>query len=385
MTVYIQDGRRPAHHSWVADALQRGVADGAIFSAFHTPRVASLRNPAASMLVATVVANGGEAIFDATTHAALLPGSNDRVHYGTWSLWGFAGEGLDTPARRIEHVERVFQRQADLGTPFLCPTRTLDQPSGALADEALETAAAGRSLQSGCWQTVSGRRSFWRAGASLDAYVGQLAMLRAPVYMVTVVNDLVVDNQPDMTDDEAFAGVCRTVHSLSMRARVIVCHADYAGLPAVAAGADTVGAGWDRGMRFFDPLNFQLSSPGIRIPASYVTHGNLAAVIRRDAGDVISGLGAPIPEILRNGSMPPNDTAERRHHLACLREVVDEVDGHGSRRERVAALRHFYRGAAAAYDYLGITLPRVIPSAVRQRWVDQPLAALELYAGREGV
>ncbi len=59
--------------------------------------------------------------------------------------------------------------------------------------------------------------------------------------MITVANDLVADHVPDLTATDAFAGLCRTVHSLSLRSRVIVGYGDFAALPAVAAGADTVG------------------------------------------------------------------------------------------------------------------------------------------------
>lgn len=151
--------------------------------------------------------------------------------------------------------------------------------------------------------------------------------------MLTVVNDIVADNIPDLADTEAFAGLLRTVHSLSQRSRVILCHADLAGLPAVAAGASDVGGGWDRGMRFFDRESFRLSSPGIRIPASYVTQGGLGAVLRRDTGDAMTRLlGEPGAAPLRGGPMPVNDAAERTHHLRQLNTLVDRVDAHGGNR-----------------------------------------------------
>jgi hypothetical protein len=169
-----------------------------------------------------VRAHAGEVIFDATTHGRLLPGTDDLVHYDTWGLWGPSGVGLDTGARRIEHVELVFGRQREMDVPLLAPTLALDQPIGNAADHALATANIAASLQPGCWQSIAGRRSFWRAGHALDAYVGQLTQLRAPVWGITVVNDLVFDNAPDMAEEEAFEGLCRTVHSLSLRSRVIL-------------------------------------------------------------------------------------------------------------------------------------------------------------------
>jgi hypothetical protein len=383
MTVFIHDGRRGGHLTWLTRALQANVADGAVISAFHSPRVASLRNPSAATVVAAVRADAGEVVFDATTHARLLPTTDDLVHYDTWGLWGPSGVGLDIGAKRIEHVELVFQRQHELDVPFLAPTLALDQPGGHLAEHALATAAVAASLQPGCWQSIAGRRSFWRAGHALDAYVGQLTQLRASAWAITVVNDLVIDNAPDMLDEEAFEGLCRTVHSLSLRSRVIMMQSDYSGLLAVAAGADTVGSGWDRGQRFFDPISFQISSGGPRIAASYVTHGNLASVLRRDVGDVIESLGPPIGGALRDGVMPANDGAEHHHHLRCLRVAVDAINGLTTRADRVDWLRDLYAGAEAGYVYLDRAIPRVVGSAPPQRWVEQPRAVLERYAVAE--
>jgi hypothetical protein len=191
-----------------------------------------------------------------------------------------------------------------------------------------------------------------------------------------------------MEDTDAFSGLMRTVHSLSQRARVIVCHADLAGLAAVAAGASGLGAGWDRGMRVFDPKSFQVSTPGVQIPASYVTQGGLAAVLRRDTGDAIARvLGEPDASRLRGGPMPPNDTFERTHHLRQLSQLISAVDRHGSARDRrVAELRTFYESAGAWFNHLlGRLPPKTLQESSRQRWVDQPIEALRTYAVAEGL
>lgn len=387
MSVLIQDGRRGGHLRWALQAIAGGIAEGVIVSPFHTPRIAVPRHQAGGTVAAEVRAAGGEVIFDPSTHVRLLPTSNDLVHYDTWGLWGPVGMGLDQDARRLEHLERVFDRQADLQTPALAPTVALDTPFGVDADNALRTAQLARGLDPAAWQSLAGRRSFWRAGPDLDAYVGQLAALRAPVWVLTVINDLVVDNQPNLDDTSAFSGLLRTVHSLSERSRVILCYADYAGVPAVAAGADTLGSGWDRGMRFFDPTSFQLTSTGIRIPASYVTQGRLAAVLRRDAGDAITRLGEPAATAIRGGPMPVDDAAERTHHLRQLHDLTATVNAHGrARRDRVATLRRLYEQAALDFTQLIAVLPpAVLNDGLRRRWVDEPYAALESYATVEGL
>lgn len=265
MTLLLQDGRRGGHLKWAVQAIDSGNADGVFISPFHTPRVGVPRHYAADRVANDVAAVGGEVLFDASTHARLLATSNDLVHYDTWQLWGPSGVGLDTNARRLEHLERVFLRQDGLQVPHLAPTLTLDSPTGAEAQHALATAQLARGLSRRSGQSIAGRRSFWRGGSYLDAHIGQLAELRSPLWVLTVVNEMVADNQPDMQDSTAFEGLLRTVHSLSLRSRVVLAYADYAGVPAVAAGADSLGTGWDRGMRYFDPRSFQVTSNGPRL------------------------------------------------------------------------------------------------------------------------
>lgn len=388
MSVLIQDGRRGGHLRWATQALTAGLADGVIISPFHTPWVAVPRHQSGATVAAAVTQAGGEALFDPSTHARLLAGSDDLVHYDTWQLWGPSGVGLDSDARRLEHLERVFARQAEIATVALAPTLTLDSPLGQPAEHAFRTAQLAGGLDRACWQTLAGRRSFWRSGPDLDAYVGQLASLRAPCWSLTVVNDVVADNAPDLADTDAFAGLLRTVHSLSQRSRVIVCHADYAGVPAVAAGASDVGAGWDRGMRFFDPRSFQVTTAGIQTPASYVTQGGLAAVLRRDAGDAMARLlGDAAATTLRGGPMPANDMAERAHHLRQLSDLVQRVHAHGPARDaRVQELRVLYEQAIAEFEGLLVRLPRnTLQENSRRRWLDQPHAALQAYAAAEGL
>ena len=388
MSVFIQDGRRGGHLSWARQALTAGIASGVIISPFHTPRIQVPRHRSGIAVASAVAEAGGEAVFDATTHALRLRGTDDLAHYDTWQLWGPSGIGLDTDTRRLEHLERVFDRQDELSVPTLAPTAPLDTPNGVAAADAFRTAELSKGLRPSCWQSLAGSRSFWRSGLDLDAYVGRLSSLRAPVWVLTVVNDVVVDNIPDLADIDAFAGLLRTVHSLSQRSRVVVCHADLAGLPAVAAGASDLGGGWDRGMRFFDRESFRITSSGPRIPASLVTQGGLGAVLRRDTGDAITRvLGEPAASLLRGGPMPVDDAAERSHHLRQLNYLVSRVDGHGMNRTgRVTELRNFYENGLTTIDALSPRLPRpTLPPTLRARWLEHPHACLEAYAVAEGL
>lgn len=386
--VLIHDGRRIGHRKWCVDAISTGAADGAVLNPFATPRVPEPRHPSASDVAQAVRGVRGEVVFDPMTHALFLPATNKRDFYDTWELWGPGGPTqLANQSQQIAHIERVFDRQTSIGAPRLAPTLQLESPQSVNAHKVLGIARVSRGLAADCWQSLVGTRAFWAAGAQLDAYVGSLAALRAPVWMITVANELVVDHVPDLTATEAFAGLCKTVHSLSLRSRVIIAYGDYAALPAVAAGADTVGSGWDRGQRTFDPLAFRVDSdPGIRIPASYVTQGGLNSVLRRDTAEAIERWDPTQARRIRGGPMPPSDQAQRMHHLSQLRSAVGQIDAAGSDRvTRVDNLRDRYRAAAADYDDLIVALPRIVRAADKTAWASNPEAALESYAGSEGL
>ena len=384
--VLIHDGRRIGHRKWCVDAITGGSADGVVLNPFATPRVAEPRHPSASDLAQAVRGAKGEVVFDAMTHALFLPSTNKRDFYEAWELWGPAGANLEGAAHRLAHVERVFDRQSQVGAPHLAPTLQLQSPHSPNAYVARDLARVARGLDKDCWQSLVGTRSFWSSGPHLDAYVGSLAALRAPVWMITVANELVVDHVPDLTDTAAFAGLCRTVHSLSLRSRVIVAYGDFAGLPAVAAGADTVGSGWDRAQRTFDPLAFRVDSdPGIRIPASYVTQGGLNSLLRRDTAEAIERWDAARARTIRGGPMPPSDQAQRMHHLLQLRSAVQQIIAAGSRQARVGELRNRYRAAVSDYDSLIADLRPVVREADKTAWAANPASALDAYATSEGL
>lgn len=385
--VLIHDGRRGGHRKWCVDAITAGFADGVVMTPFATPRVAQPRHPSASDLAKAVRDVNGEVLLDPMTHALFLPGSNKLDFYDSWELWGPAGTTLEGTAAQLVHVERIFERQSQIGAPNLAPTLQLQSQVSPDAYRALEIARVARGLDKDCWQSLVGTRAFWASGPHLDAYVGSLAALRAPVWVVTVANELVAGQVPDLTDTAAFAGLCRTVHSLSLRSRVIVSFADFAGLPAVAAGADTVGSGWDRGQRTFDPLAFRTNSDdGPRIPAAYVTQGGLNSVLRRDTAEAIERWDSASAVRIRGGTMPPSDNAERMHHLQQLRAAVLQVNGGGrARQARVNELRSRYQSAVTDFDALIAGLPRIVRDSDKEAWTSNPASILEAYAASEGL
>lgn len=382
----IHDGRRIGHLGWCIEAVRARRADGIIVSPFSTPRLSIPRHPSAADLVGSVRDAGGEVIFDATTHARLLPECNRTDFYDGWDLWGSRQPALDSTASMVAHVETVFARQDSLRCPRLAPTVIVSSPHHDTASVALEMAGIARGLDSNCWQSLVGTRRFWASGADLDAYVGQLAALSAPTWVVTVANEVVLDHVPSMADIEAFSGLCRTIHSLSLRSRVIIAHADFAGLVAVASGADTVGTGWDRGQKTFDPNSFKLNSdPGIRIPASYVTQGQLMSVLRRDTADAIERWNAARARMIRGAAMPRSEQEQRFHHLQQLRSVVLEINESADRKDRVDVLRSRYEDAVNIYNELLSSVPGFVKATDRDSWAVKPLAVLRHYALNEGL
>lgn len=384
MAVLIQDGRRSGHLKWTREAIQRRCADGAVISAFCTPRIPRPRQRDAGAVVEAL--GTAEVLFDPMTHARLLSGTNKLEDYDTWSLWGNSGVGLDTTARRLEHVERVFSRQSELGLPRLAPTLALASARSSDADHAVETARVARGLDRHCYQSLVGTVEFFASGTDLDAHVGRLAGLRASTWVLTLVPASSPNLIADLaTSTVALTGWLRTIHSLSVRSRVIVQNADFLGLLASAAGADTVGSGWDRSMKVFDASSYQLATPAPRRPASYVTQRGLVAILRRSIADDIQRLDAARAQELRGGPMPSDDAHQRVHHLRVIRDLVSDIYRMRGQEESVSVLRTIYHNALDNYAWLDSQVPGLVSASERDAWVNYPLLTLEQYAKAEGI
>ena len=72
------------------------------------------------------------------THALFLPGTNRRDFYDAWELWGPAGADLEGPAHQLAHIERVFDRQGQIGAPHLAPTLQIRSPQSPDATASFE-------------------------------------------------------------------------------------------------------------------------------------------------------------------------------------------------------------------------------------------------------
>ena len=216
MTLYLQDGGTNSHPLWTDEALDAGVADGAIISPFFTPNSPRRGHLVGADYADRVRAHGGDVLFDATTHGVSWPATSNWVNYNTWNLWPGTRGDLSTAAAREEHVRRVFEHQDRLGAPRLAPTLALDNALGADADRSLAVADVGRQADPGAWQSLAGRRGFWLS-TDLDAYVGSLQQLEAPVWVLTHVRES--DDYPaDASEPAQLEALCRTVCAVEMSA-----------------------------------------------------------------------------------------------------------------------------------------------------------------------
>lgn len=384
MTIYLQDGASTSHRAWSVDAIANGVADGVIISPFFTPRTPRRGHPAAATLATDVRVAGGAVLLDATTHGVGLPGASYWTSYNTWDLWEGARGDLSTDDLVDAHVNRVFERQDELDVQHLAPTVALDSAAGADADTALALADAARRADAGTWHSLAGRRGLWLS-EDLDAHVGALAQLRAPVWLITVIRER-MDYPPDLTEIPLSTAVARTVHSLSSRSRVIVCHADLAGLPLVAAGAEAIGTGWHTKHRVCAPATYQANDPdNVRRQALWLTYQGLVARLHETHSSILTRADAARAANLYPGAPVATRAAARVHHLAVVRALVDAVHQHGDdRRARVTALREIYELASAELESLGARYGREF-ARYRATQVEGAYEGLRAYASAEGL
>lgn len=382
MSILIHDGSANSQTLWTEEAIAAGVAHGAIISPFCTPWVGRPQQPSADQFADRVRAAGGEVIVDASTHATNLSGTTNWTNYNSWSLWAGRRGDLSTWAARADHVSRVFARQRALGAPSLTPTLTLDNAVGGDADVAYELARSGATEDPGAWQSLAGRRGLWLS-PDLDTYVGALAQLRAPVWVISQVRES-PDYPADSSEAAQIEAFLRTIDSLSRRSRVIVAHSDLAGLPGIAAGARDIGSGWHGKHRILSTTSFQAAIPGqVRRQAIWYTYELLMGRLHSNESDPLARTDRALAESLYTGTVATGSGNIRLHHLSALNNLVGAVAASADRPTRVATLRALYESAAVFYDSLARTRGRAF-SVQRVLHVDNPYEGLRAYAQAEG-
>ncbi|MBW9120786.1 hypothetical protein JNB63_11840 [Microbacterium trichothecenolyticum] len=386
MTTFIEDSPRSFQAGWITRAHQTGTASGAVMTPWATPYVhrgGPGLKPGVGPRVQELRDAGVSVWFDATTHALQMPGVGDFRYYAEYNLWGGPVGDLTQDAYRREHVRRVFKHQTELGTPLVAPAPLLPSGLNNVSTLALETARVALELQPTAGLTIAGVGTFWSDRRDLDAHVGALAALMPAGWFVSFVqpdNDL----PPKLTAEEVY-GICRTVRALSEYVPVHVSHGDFAALPAVAAGATTVGTGWDKRQRVVSYTDYA-PRPETTGQASWYERpsfvGLLGTLDRKADGPLLQQQDGALTARLGGLAPVPNAEGAFQHHVAQLDAAVRRIQGVGySYRQRYDELDRMYTEASTNWAAVQAA------TGLRDRsnlWVNAYQQGLRMYGHSEG-
>ena len=379
MSVLVEDSPRNLM-SWIIAGHAAGVARGGILTPFATPWDNKASRRGAREVAQGLRAASAEVHFDATTHALQMSGVGDFRYYDEYDLWSGVRGDLSTPAARKDHVQRVFAVQDQLRAPHLAPTVLLHHGESETSKLALDLAEAAVEIDASCQLSVAGSAPFWSSGYALDAHVGALAQLQPAGWSLTDVRPLMA--LPAQAAEEEVEGLCRTTRALSEYAPVHISHGDLASLPAVAAGASSIGSGWDQRQRVCAYSNYAPRDPGgsgggawYQRPTFRGLLGSLtpneAAVLARQDGPRSTRLGPPTPG--------PQEAY--LHHLKVLTAVVSTLSGEADYERRYNLLLDEYAAASAEWPQV-VTITDTAAGAAE--WISTLEAGLRRYGVEEG-
>ncbi len=381
MSILVEDTSRNNLASWVSTAVTNGLVDGAVLSPFATPAESTNFKSSGGTTAASLAADGGSVWFDAATHALAMPSVGDFRYYDGWNLWGGARGDLLGGGQQRDHVLRVLSQQDSIGAVPLGPTTLLTSASGAEPALAYSLAELTLEARDDAWITVAGTATFWTSGHDLDAYVGALAQTGAEGYVLVVARPT-ADMPVSASQDEVF-GVCRTTRSLSEHGAVHVSHGDFAGLPAVAAGADSLGTGWDLRQRVCSFTSYEARDPSATFGSWFQrpTYGGLLACITRAAAERLENQDRPLSERLHSGPLHPDGPKEAfTHHVEVLSNLVAQMASLAYA-DRFRFLDQVYGNAAAEW-------PNAVAAGnvetTETRWIGRLHAGLTAYGESEG-
>jgi len=379
MTVLIEDSARNALPAWATAAVQAGSARGVVLSPFTTPRLGTNYLPSGRDTADRLRDGGAEVWFDPMTHALQMPNVGDFRYYDDWNLWSGGRGVLNTSSDRQDHVSRIFGAQDALDVPHLAPTIMLHSPQSATSQRALDLAEAAIAADPTCRLAVAGTAAFWAGGTALDAHVGALAQLQPSGWFVVVVRSLAV--LPVSADAEEVHGLCRTVRSLSEDGPVHVSHGDLAGLPAIVAGADSLGTGWDSRQRVCAYPNYEARTTeggGGQWSRQTTFRGLLSLLSGADAA-VLEAQDSALSSRLLTGAVPPDAREVFLHHATVLSSVISQLQPSGQVSYQM--LRSLYQQAQADWG-LASAAAGIVDRA--PAWTGELLAGLERFAITEG-
>lgn len=311
-----------------------------------------------------------------------MAGVGDFRYYQGYNLWSGSRGDLSTRALRRDHLARVFDFQDQIEAAKLAPTMLLHHAETQTSELTLELAKEAVDLAPDCWLTIAGTAPFWESGNALDAHIGALAQLEPAGWFVVPVRPLAT--LPAEVEPEETYGVCRTVRALSENSPVHLSHGDLAGLPAIAAGAASVGSGWDQRQRACAYASYAEREVGDGGGGGWyerVTVRSLVGSLRPAETNVLRSQDPGLYQML--GEFPPPGPQEAfRHHLSALRVIINQIGDHGDDyRARYLELLTLYHRAAAVWPRVAATTGSPLNAS---HW-SQPLeSGLRLYGAGEG-
>jgi len=380
MSLLIEDTARNTLAAWTLEAINQGCARGAVLSPFSSPRYATGYKQSARDTVKRLQDGGASEVWlDPETHALQMPPVGDFRYYDDWPLWAGARGTLNTTADMRGHVERVFAEQDALGLRHLAPTILLHSPQSAMSTRALNLSEQAMNLDPDCRLAIAGDSAFWAGGSALDAHIGALAQLEPSGWWMTVVRAMTILPVPAIPEE--IHGLCRTVRALSEDGPVHVSHGDLAGLPAIAAGATTLGTGADPRQRVSAYTSYEERGDGEGGGwfQQATLEGLLSLLVRGDA-NTLAGADNALATRLLPGVVPPGPREAFLHHTDVLARVVSGLAGLAPA-AAYAHLQNLY--GSARTDWVAVAA--VLHQASRaDAWVTPLLNGLELYGATEG-
>jgi hypothetical protein len=313
VTLVVEDTARNNLASWAIRAAQQGTVTGAVISPFSTPLVSGAKQ-SALRTVQRLQHEDVEVWLDPETHALQMPSVGDFRYYDTWPLWSGQRGDLGSSTQQRDHIERVFAQQDQLGVSHLGPTILLQSSQSPESALALEFAQAANEIDPQARLAIAGSPGFWASGANLNAHIGALAQLEPPGWSMSVARSLTILPVPAMAEE--VHGLCRTARALGEDADVHISHGDLAGLPALAAGATTLGTGWDPRQRVLAYASYETRSSGGDGGSWFqqTTYEGLLSLLGRSEATLLEQQAPPLSAKLLPGSLLPGAREAFLHH-----------------------------------------------------------------------
>lgn len=379
MSILVEDSPRNLA-TWIVDALSLSDARGTVITPWATPWVKLEHQKRKAEDTADMVRDvGGEVWFDPLTHALQMSNVGDFRWYDQYSLWAGARGDLSTAAAREDHIRRVYAVQDALGAPHLAPTVLLHHGESTTSQNALDLAEEAIRQDPTCWLSVAGTSPFWSGATELDAHIGALAQLRPGGWFLTVVRPMWL--LPVIASAQEVYGLCRTTRALSEYARVHISHGDLAALPAIAAGAFSLGSGWDQRQRVCAMGAFaereEVGGGGAWFERP--TLAGLAGLLKRPEALLLQSRDPA--RAARLGTIPPPGPKEAfLGHMTALGQLINHV-ARGDYEARFRQLAEIYRVAAAEWPHVcAITSSDLDESD----WIAELAEGFRLYSVDEG-